>query len=249
MANNKFQPYVTPDPAWKVFAKFIGRILAYPYTIHRKFQNYNIRVGDMKNELKDKDDEHELDRLRSNNSKLTLLFIYLPTIIGILLSGISINTHKYDYQNYWHRLTKVEKNDGVTDGISKKYKKVKFAVTEIPVKKHDVAFLFYGYLITILGARFLSLNPIFKEEEKITSIFASLGNIDAEGNPWTVTWTPDAIQIISFNCDPLALCQNTRFWSTINFPPGAPKVSKTHMGKFIVTRAYELNATMLFSYD
>jgi hypothetical protein len=245
MAQQKFQPYVKPDPPLKAVAKFIGKILAYPYTILKKYQNYNIRVGDMKNELKD----DELERVRANNAKLTLFFIHLPTVLGMLLCGFSINSHKYDYQNYWSKIHRVEKADGITDGISKKYKKVKTIVTEVPLRKYDFIFLIYGYMITILGARFLSLNPIFKEEDKITGIFASLGFLDAEGKPWKVTWTPDAIQIISFNCDPMALCQNTRFWSTINFPPGAPKISKTHMGKFIVIRAYELNATMLFSFD
>jgi hypothetical protein len=246
MPKPKMQPYVTPDPPLRVIAKFFGRILAYPFVIVKKYQNYNIRIGEMKSELKD----DELDRLRTNNGKLTLLFVYLPIVLGILLSGISVNAHKYDYQSYWHRINRVDKTDGLTDGIEKKYKKVKIAVTELPVKKYDIMFIIYGYLFTILGARFLSLNPVFKEEEKITSIFASLGYIDADGNPWQVTWTPDAIQIISFNCDPLALCQNTRFWSTINFPPSlTPKISKTHMGKFIVTRAYELTPNMIFSYE
>ena len=41
-----------------------------------------------------------------------------------------------------------------------------------------------GYLISIIGAKFLSLNPAFKEEEKISKILVSLGY------DLTVTWIP-----------------------------------------------------------
>jgi hypothetical protein len=241
--------YEKPDPLSKVVLKFFWRIIAYPHVIIKKYQSYNIRVAEMRNELKKEEQSHELERLLANNGKLILLFIYVPILLGIVCSGLSINSHKYDYQSYWRRLHTVERADGITDSIGNKWKKVKFAVAENPVKKYDFLLVMYGYMIAIMGARFLSINPIFKEEAKITEIFASLGMIDSQGNPWTVTWTPDAIQIDSFNCDPLALCSNLRFWSTINFPPSPPKINKIHRRKFIVVRAYELSPTMLFSFD
>lgn len=245
MINKKQQQYVAPDPLLKILLRFILSILSYPYTIIRKYNDYNIRVGEMVNELKDE----ELNNIRLNNGKLVLIFIYLPITIGILFSAFSINFHKKDYITYWNNIKKEEKSSGINSVINSKIKKAKLIINEFPVKKSDILFLVYGYVAALIGARFLSLHPSFKQEKKLSEIFASLGYTDAEGNPWKITWTPDAVQIISFNCDPIQLCSNTRFWSTINFPPGTPKVSKTNMNKFIVSRAYELSPNIIFSFD
>lgn len=245
MPKPKIQPYVTPDPPSKVIGKFIFRVLAYPYSIVKKYNNYNIRVGEIVNELKDEG----LNRIRFRNARLLLIFIYFPLMIGLGISSWNIYQHKNDYVNYWNNVTYSEHSSGLGDTINKKIRKVKIIVRDFPVKQDDALYLFYAYLFTLVGARFLSLNSAFKEEEKIIGIFASLGYTDAEGEPWQVTWTPDAVQIIAFNCDPIQLCGNNRFWSSINFPPGTPKVSKTNMNKFIVVKAYELPPVMLFSFD
>ena len=245
MVKPKYQPYVAPENPSKIIGRFIFRILSYPYSIVRKYNNYNIRVGELVNELKD----DELNRIRFRNAKLLLVCIYLPLMIGLGLSSWNIFNHYNDYVIYGDNVTHTEHSTGLSDNINKKFKKVKIIVKDFPVQKNDIIFLLYAYGFTLVTARFLSLHGAFKEEEKIISIFASLGYTNAEGDPWEVTWTPDAVQIIAFNCDPIQLCGNTRFWSSINFPPGTPKVSKTNMNKFIVTRAYELPPVMLFSFD
>ena len=240
------QPYLAPEKTSTVIRRFIFKVIAYPYSIIKKYNNYNIRVGEIVNELKD----DELNRIRKNNGKLILIFIYFPIVLGMTLSFYSINSHYRDYQYFWKKVTTPAIQEvGVIDKVTSKIQKAKIILFQNPIRKNDYILILYGYLITLFGARFLSMNPAFKEEEKIANIFSSLGYTDAEGKPWQVTWTPDAIMIIAFNCDPIQLCSNTRFWSTINFPPGTPKVSKTNMNKFIVTRAYELTANMIFSFD
>src|SRR5690606_33606369 len=98
------------------------------------------------------------------------------------------------------------------------------------------------------GAWFLSLNPAFREEQRIRHIFATLSNIDSEGNPWKITWTPNAIMIESFNADPYALCSKNAFWSSINFPPSQPKVFPENMNKFIVQRRFELPSKLEYKF-
>jgi hypothetical protein len=237
--------YQAPEKPATIIRRFIFKILGYPYSIIKKYNNYNIRVAEIVTELKD----DELNRIRKNNGKLIMIFIYFPILLGLILSTVSIHSHYYDYQNYFNKINRQNMENTLSEKIGSKIKKAKIIVFEAPIRKTDFILIVYGYIFALLGARFLSINPIFKEEDKITNIFASLGYTDAEGKPWVVTWTPDAIMIVAFNCDPIQLCSNTRFWSTINFPPGTPKVSKNNMNKFIVTRAFELTPNMIFSFE
>jgi hypothetical protein len=247
------QPYVAPDPLLTIFRKFLVRILVYPYTIIKKYNNYNIRLGDMANLLKEQDKEEivqeEIGDLRKTNGKLIMTFIYFPILVGFICSSLSINSHSFEYKNYWGKITKPTIDVGIVDKVKTKFSQAKIIITECPYKKNDGIFILYGYLVALLGARFLSMNPVFKEEDHKSTVFGSLGYVDAEGEPWQITWTPDAIMIICFNCDPYLLCDNSRFWSSINFPPSLPTVSKETMNKFIVTRAYELSPKMTFVFD
>lgn len=243
---SKGQSFTPPIPIEKRILSFLIGIIVYPYTIIKKYNDYNIRISEIANELKDA----SIFRIKKNNIKLIFLFIQLPIILGMLVFVYSCYSNKSEIYKFYKILTFENKHDpGIFGAINFSYRKVKYALDQFPVKSEQLALLGYSYILSIIGARFLSLHPAFKKEDEIKAIFGTLGYIDGEGHPWKVTWTPDAIQIISFNCDPIQLCANTRIWSTINFPPGTPRVSKTNMNKFIVTRAYELSSNIVFSYD
>lgn len=237
--------YSAPTPLKKKIVSFILETLLYPYSIIKKYNEYNLRILEIANELKDEG----IYRIQKNNIKLVFMFIHIPIIIGILFFLIYSFESKEEYYRFYKILVYENKSISPTmfDGIEFLFKKINLAIAQFPIKSDQLKLIFCSYALTLVGAKFLSLHPAFKKEDEIKTIFSSLGYIDGEGKPWKVTWTPDAIQIISFNCDPIQLCANNRFWSTINFPPGTPRVSKQNMNKFIVTRAYELNSNIIFS--
>lgn len=243
---SKGQVYTNPIPIEKKIFFGLLNIVLYPYRVLKKYNDYNIRITEIANELKDP----SIFRIKKNNIKLIFFFIHLPLILGIAFFIYSCFENKTEIYKFYKIITYENKLDsGLFDSINFNFRKIKYALSEFPIKKDQLNILFYSYLLSVLGARFLSLHPAFKKEQEIITIFGNLGYVDGEGRPWKVTWTPDAIQIISFNCDPIQLCANTRFWSTINFPPGTPRVSKSNMNKFIVNRAYELSGNIVFSYN
>jgi hypothetical protein len=237
--------YTPPTPLHKLLMSFVLGILLYPYSVIKKYNDYNIRITEIANELKDV----SIFRIKKNNIKLIFIFIHLPLIIGSIFLLVSSFSNSSEFYKFYKILTYENKvlSPTIFDQISFLEKKLSFAFDNFPIRKNQLSYIIFSYFISLVGAKFLSLHTAFVKEEEIKTIFSNLGYIDGEGKPWKVTWTPDAIQIVSFNCDPIQLCANNRFWSTINFPPGTPRVSKLHMNKFIVTRAYELNSNIIFT--
>lgn len=237
---DKKTPYVAP--LHKRLINMLIEKLKYPKKIFDKYKRYNAAVSEILIETQNT----ELHHLRVKNAKLVNIFIILPIFLGLCLTGFYVYLYKYDFIYYYNKLTASFGNVGIFKLIFELIKRFVYMITNFPLGFKIIKWIFYGYGASIVGAWILSLNPAFKEEEKITHIFATLGYIDSEGNPWKVTWTPEAIMITSFNCDPVALSQNTRFWSSINFPPSSPKVLKKDMKKFIVMRKYELPQELVF---
>lgn len=240
MAIKKQVEYTPPLKArlWKWFKGLIY----YPHKIAKRFAAYNYSVGEMIMET----NNGTFDAYRRRNSLLVNSMIYLPMFIGFVGTFLSMYSHKEDFFKYWKLVTAPVKYSGVFNMIGEYVGRVVDIVTKLPFNALDYQLFIWFYGLAIFFAWVLSKHTAFKEEERIVHIFATLGYVDSEGKPWRVTWTPDAIMITAFNCDPVALCANNRFWSSVNFPPSPPKVFRTNMNKFIVMRKYELPAKMEF---
>jgi hypothetical protein len=241
----KMPQYHVPEHPFTFIKKKVAQLLLFPYTLVQKYNDYNSRIGEIVNEINDED----LNRIRKNNGKLVLIFVYLPLCLGAVLGLISIYIHFHEFVEFFSRILKPVQVEGLIAHYKVAKAKIMFTWARFPARKSDYMPLVYGYLCALVGAKFLAMNPAFHKEEEITKVFAHLGYIDGKGEPWVVTWTPEAVMIVSFHCDPIALTNNTRFWSTINFPPGIPKIFKSNMNKFIVQRAYELPPTIVYSFD
>ena len=218
---------------------------SFPHKIARKYQRYNKEIGEMYHEIRDQN----LSRLRARNAKLLNLFIYLPIFVGIMASAISVYSHKEDFSLYRKKITTTIYAKDFSTKAKVVVKRIHYAITETPFKKMDYFFILSGYFLAFIGASFLSLNPAFAQEFIIREKFRALKLLDANGDPWKLTWTPDALMITSFNNDPIALKGSGKFWSTINFPPSNPKIFKNDMNKFIVYRKYELPASVVIQYS
>lgn len=242
MATIKKNQPLPPIPLHKVVWRFFMRILKYPRRIAKRYAGYNGAIGEILMETGDAN----IDQIRRRNAKLVNIFIYLPMFLGVMIALVFIYLDRGEFLNYLDRVITPIYAKGFFGNLSAYFRKIHYVFTGIPLSKVEIYAFFGGYLSSIIGAWFLSLNPVFKEQEKIVHIFSTLGYIDSEGNPWKVTWTPNAIMIEAFNCDPFALCNNTRFWSSVNFPPTTPKVFRNNMNKFIVQRKYELPDSLVF---
>lgn len=229
-------------PLHKKILRLIFKLLKYPRQITKRYMGYNGAIGEILLETADP----SIDQLRRRNNKLVNIFIHMPFFLGILISVLSIYFHKDDFNIYLDKAFNPINSFGFFNTLGAYLTRLRHILFNIPLNQYDYYPFLLGYLGSIIGAWILSLNPVFKEQEKITHIFSTLGYIDSEGKPWKVTWTPNAVMIEAFNCDPYALCNNTRFWSSVNFPPTAPKVNRTNMNKFIVQRKYELPAELIF---
>lgn len=240
MAGKKVQEIPIPiqKKLWRLFIK----LLKYPRRVDKRYARYNGAISEILYET----GNENLDVLRKRNAKLVNIFIRLPLIIGIIGSIVSLFLHWSDFNLYFEKAFASMYYKGFFSGVAAYIKRIYFIVTAIPLNRWDYLSIILGQFGSIIGAWFLSQNPAFDEEARIIHIFSTLGYIDSEGQPWKVTWTPDAVLIEAFNCDPYALCSNTRFWSSVNFPPSQPKVFKDNMNKFIVQRKYELPNQMIF---
>lgn len=203
---------------------------------------YNAAIGEMMEELKEK----SLDRFRIRNNKLLNNFIRIPLALGFLVAFCSIATHYYEYHVFWYKLTSPLYSHGVFNFIYKFAKRIGFLIGNNPIHKLDILPIIVGYGVAILGSVVLSRHTAFRHVATIEAAFLYRGYVDAEGKPWKVTWTPDALMITAYNCDPNALINKMEFWNTISFPPSPPRIFKNNMNKFIVTRSYELPQAIIF---
>ena len=226
-----------------ILLKLLG-FFTFPHKIAKKYSKYNKEIGEMYHEIRDSN----LARLKARNAKLLNLCIYLPIFLGFIASAISIYSHRNDFSLYHKKITTPIYAKSFPEKIKTISKRISYAVFEIPLNKFDYIFFFGGYFFAFFGAGFLSLNPAFAQEYIMREKFKALKLINENGEPWGLTWTPDALMITSFNNDPLALKANMKFWSTINFPPSNPKIFKNDMNKFIVYKRYELPASVVLEY-
>ena len=242
MAFNK-KPVVPYQPSLKArLWNLIKGLFYYPHKIAKRYAGYNASVGEMIIETND----GSLDSIRRRNSWIVNIFIYLPITLGFIAPLVSVYSHKQDFIRYFNHVTSDVVYKGFFSMIGSYIGRVYEVFSMLPFTALDYQLFFWFYGGAILGAYILSKHTAFKKEEEIIHIFSTLGYIDSEGRPWRVTWTPDAIMITAFNCDPIALCSNNRFWSSLNFPPSPPKVFKNNMNKFVVQRKYELPSELVF---
>lgn len=234
-------PYI---PLKKRIFRGVMKIIKYPRMMVKKYMAYNAGLGEILNEIEDP----YVFELRKKNNYLVNLAIHGPFFIGLVLSIASLYLHHQDFELYIHKAFSTVHTTGFFNSIAQYFRRMIYILTEIPLKPLDYIPFIGGYLFSVLGAFILSFHPGFQEADRITHIFSTLGYIDSEGKPWKVVWTPNAIMIEAFNCDPKALSENKRFWSTVNFPPSAPNIVPGKMNKFIVQRKYELPTSLVFEY-
>ena len=220
----------------------IKKILKYPSKIKKQYGYYNAILSYIIQRTK----SETLLNLRKRNVYFINSFIILPMFLGMLFTGISMYNHKEKYQVYAIRATlPVEGESNIQIGINVVNRLYKMIVHQ-PISKEELNYLFYGFLISLLGAKFLSLNPIFKESNKIEDILSKIRKLDADDKPWKVVWTPDAIYFESFLGDPDSFVSKREFWNQINFSPDPPMIDLKDRTKFIIPRKYELPPKIVF---
>lgn len=220
----------------------LKRLLRYPFQVKNKYGYYNAILS----YIIDKNKSINLLNLRKRNVYFINSFIILPIFLGVLFTGISMYNHKEKYQIYAMRATLPIEGDSyfekTTNVISRVYK---MAVYQ-PISQDEIQYILYGFILSLVGGRFLALNPIFKKSQKIEEILSKIKKVDADEKPWKVVWTPDAIYFESFLGDPDQFVNQTSFWNTINFSPDPPIVDLKDRTKFIVPRKYELPPKIIF---
>lgn len=237
-------------PLEKRLLNLFLNILKYPFRIAKKYESYNMGIGDLisvKNEpnVNGKDDKY-FREFQRKNTRLVFFCIYLPLILGFISTSLMIYKNKENYSNYYKQASAPIKEDKFTKKISAYWNKAYYIVAENPVTSDEYTPVLIAFFISLMGAKFLSINPVFEIKERIEKNLVALGCTDIEGNPWRVVWTPEAMLFVSFGTDPNKLAQEQKFWTTINFPPSLPKQSKKDMNKFVVQRKYELSSNMVF---
>lgn len=247
----KFDKYTEPSLSpEKKFFSIIGKIIKYPFMIAKKFEAYNVGLGDLmavKNEPKlTGEDDQYFKKFQRQNTKLVFFFIYGPMLIGFIISSLLIYSNRQNYISYYKELTKPVVEERFTRKISAYVNRVVFFIKDQPISVKEITPFFIAFLISLIGAKFLSRNPVFARQDDILNRLIAYGAKDMNGNPWKIIWTPDAMLFISFGEDPIKLAQDSKFWATINFPPTTPKQSKKDMNKFVVQRKQELSGNMFF---
>ena len=119
----KINQYSPPVPLNKRISSFLLNAILYPYSVIKKYNEYNIRITEIANELKDEG----IFRIKKNNVKIVFLFIHLPILIGLLFFLLSSLENKEDYYKFYKIITYENKSISPTiiDNISFLFKKIK----------------------------------------------------------------------------------------------------------------------------
>jgi len=235
---------------------FIKDLIKYPFKISGKYAAYNKGIGDIvavKNEkqlaknpaYKNKEDNYFRDFQRLN-TKLVYTYIYGPILIGILVASIFVYKNRENYKRYFSVLTVPIPEERMSRRFSFYWAKTIYFFKNQPIQKEELSPLFAGYFVALLGARFLSRNPLFEKHEDINAKLVRLNCLDMNKNPWRFIYTEDAVLIVSFGQDPNKLINNMDFWTSLNFPPGTQYQSKKDMNKFVVMKKQSAPESIVF---
>ena len=228
-------------------------LLHYPFRMAKKMESYNKGLSDLisvKNEPNPNGaDDYYFRNFQRKNTKLIFMLIYLPIILSFVGTLAVAYWRKDNYINYYTNLTAPVNEEKFTRTVSAYVRKMSYAIRNQPVTSKEAMPLIGFYLLALIGARFVSYNPVFKIEDEIRRRLTALNCVDIDGNPWKIVWTPEALLIVAFARDPHQLAADAKFWATINFPPSTPKQSKKDMNKFVVQRKYELSSNMIFKLN
>lgn len=239
MEKSKFNfKYILRYVIWNGFKN----IVRYPKKIRNQYGYYNAILSYIIQKTK----SDNLLNLRQRNVYFINIFIILPMFIGALFSGISVYNNIDKYQLYIKRATLPIDGESYfrifINLINRIYKMIEFQ----PFSIDEMKYIVIGFVLSIIGAKFLSLNPIFKKSKQIEDILSKIKKVDADEKPWKVIWTPDAVYFESFLGDPDTFVSQRSFWNTINFSPSPPLIDVKDRTKFIVPRKYELPPKIVF---
>jgi uncharacterized protein with PQ loop repeat len=227
--------------------------LKYPFVMKNLYGYLNAQLTELMTAIP-KDSVPEIKSIRSKNNQNVNLFIYAPMFFGILLNVfVFISSGDLGVQRkyviYYHRMTLPIKGDTtIRKGINIITRIVKGTIHN-PISLGDFKFFIWGYSLSILGAVFLKLNPIFAENNRISDVLKNMKKVDQEGYPWKVLWTPNFIMFEAYGCEPNEFYKDHKFWNTINFHPDQPIPNVgENRNKFIVPKQYKLPDSMEFVY-
>ena len=255
MAFNKtFTPQAPPIlPLEKRLWKKFKNIIKYPFTVGKKFTNHMRGISVILAILKYDKKSQNYQRIASYIKKDAMnrnAFIYLWIFLAVFSAALIGYKNKQNYIKYWELMKTPVHETRITAQIGEIAKKAYYAVRFIPISKNELMWFSGFYLIAIIGARFCSYNPIFKEQEHIQAKFLADGKLDEFGNPWLVVWTREAILIKTYGNNDDKMFSDRSFWTDINFMPTTPKSTIDHGLRFLVfAKKQEINRNMTYSFD
>ena len=246
---------VTPPPQSldkKIFKK-IKEVFLYPMKISQKFSNHQRGVSIMLDILNYDKQSQNYKRLASYikkdaNAKFT--FITMWIFLAFLSFGVLAYKNKVNYLKYYELISLPLTETRLTGMIGEVGKKIYFAIKFIPVSKQELSSFLLFYSISILGARFASYNPAFKNQENIQKKLEADGKLDENGNPWMVIWTREAILIKTYGNNDDKLFSDKSFWTDINFIPTSPKSNIKQGLQFLVfAKKEEVSRNLTYDFD
>lgn len=229
------------SPARKLKKALIDLIF-FPRLVSKKYARYNIGLREMIASFGDKTAE----TVWTQNVKRVNFFIRLPIAIGFLSGALLWYANAKEIKNQW----KQTKNPVTISLIKNKRtpaKWVQFYPEKVKVNLIYFSPFFVGYIFSMAGSVFLSLNPAFKAEKTIKQALITQKYLLDSGEPWDVVWTPYGILFYVYNCDPNVLQKNVRFWNSINFKPDDPKVSPKDANVVLIKKAYDLPDSIMLN--
>lgn len=228
--------------------KIVLALLLFPLKVRKRYLGFNAVLFEAEKEHKAT--ESQLRDYRENNLKLINRFIHLP--LGLffltLLAMFYLNLGEIIVLS--EKILTLPKLSLVhpkqTQISFKKYINTISAQAEKMSFKSFLILLGVTYGMTFLGSAILVTSPAFKTEKLIKAALSSNRYNDANGQPWKVFWTPDAIIFYTYQCDSDAFQNNAKFWNTINFRPDTPVHFRSDANKLLIPRAYALPSFISF---
>lgn len=214
--------------------KFILKnVIYYPFWMKKRYGARNAALFTILNKIKYPSENLRLELKR--NVYLVNLFINLP-FLGFFLYFSTLVYLKYTYiENYIEGLTSPLKKEGIFDLIQEVWNRSLLGIKYFPFDYQEVLILILTYLLSIIGARILSVNYFFEKEESFNRILLDYKMFGEDGvSPWRATWTSEAVLFDAYKHNPETFAKNASFWYSVGFRAGIPQIYEENPRIFLV---------------
>lgn len=222
---------------WFNFKRITKYIIMYPFYIRRIYGARKASIFMMLKLISSQNLRLEMKRL----GFLVNFFINIPMFLSFILLCF-FTYFKLGYiERYLDGLFSPLKSQGIFALIEEVFNRAFLGLKFFPFSITEFLLIIGAYMLSVIGARFLSTNKFFDDEKKCQTMLLDFKKLGEDGvNPWRVTITDEAILFDAYKHNPETFVKNVPFWNSLGFSPGIPLIYDENRRLFLIPKKRKL---------